>query len=107
MLFSVISIVRRSGLSPVSSSATAAASRVFRSRNWKTEEFTANCRSDRQRTAREQASDRTHWVSSVMWPLASAQGIRTPGGMGPSTGSRHRNSASKPSSLPVARSTAG
>ena len=87
--------------------AAAAAVAASRWRSWKTEQLTASWRSDCQLAAAAQASDSTQALSSTMWPLASAQGMSTLGGMGPRSGSFQRRRASKPSNRPVARSTAG
>ena len=73
-LVSVTSTVRRSELRPELSSAEAAAEAASPRRSWKTEQFTATCRSEGHRAACSQASDSTHAFNTVMWPWASAHG---------------------------------
>ncbi|MCY1546934.1 hypothetical protein D9M68_829600 [compost metagenome] len=93
---SVTSSSSRSALKPAMSIAWAIRSVRPSRRNSAGDRLTATVKCDGQVAACRQASSSTHWPISFIRPSASAIGMKTLGGIVPTSGWCQRTSASKP-----------
>ena len=106
-----ISRVSRCGSRPAPSMAAVTSWRIRGCRSWRLERFTAICtgrpaRSASRRPCR-QAWASTHGPMTSIRPASSARATKRSGVRSPSRGWSHRNSASKPATMPESIRTRG